>query len=349
MPAKRVWRIALALLVALALAPGLFWRTSLRPNHDQVIFAEPLPIPAGEAARIGGPDGPIVTGIWHLTSPNDDFGSYSALLMPQPGVLLGISDRGRTVRMAVPPQAENHVAMHAVFPGSDDYKPLQDIESATRNPATGQIWLGFEGRNAIVRTDPDFRDIHKVRPPEMRFWPVNTGPESMVRLTDGRFIVLSEALAAEQGTASMGLLFPADPVTGVRPRIFSLKPPQGYSPSDITLLPDGRVLILVRGVFPGMPPHFGVKLLMADPAEIRPGQRWAWREVADLGGNAVPYDNYEGIVVTGGENGGPVTMWIVSDENEAVWLQRSLLLRLQWQVPPRAAARAQPTTKKRAG
>ena len=343
-------RIFLVLLVAIGLAPGLYWRPSLPPpNRDQVAFAQALSLPKGAGARIGGPTGPIVTGIWHLTSPNDDFGSYSALTMPEPGVLLAIGDQGKFLRIAVPPNARNDAAIHPVFPGSDEYKPLQDIESVTRDPATGRLWLGFEGRNAIVRTDAGFRDARLVRPQQMRNWPSNSGPEAMTRLSDGRFIVLSEALLAEGRTASMGLLFPGDPVEGASPRAFSFKPPEGYYPSDIALLPDGRAVILVRGVQLGLPPHFAVKLLLADPADIRPGQRWNWRSVADLGGNGVPYDNYEGIAVTGGENGGPVTLWIVSDDNEARLIQRTLLLRLEWQVPPDSRSAKLAQMKKRAG
>jgi hypothetical protein len=47
----------------------------------------------------------------------------------------------------------------------------------------------------------------------------------------------------------------------------------------------------------------------------------------------IPSDNYEGLTVTGGAQGGPLTLWMVSDDNQSLLLQRSLLLRFEW-IPP---------------
>ena len=83
-------RAALIMLVALGLSPGVYWREALPPpNHTPRVDARQI---VGPGARIGGPDGPIVDGVWHLTSPNDTFGSYSALLAMPDGSLFAFGD-----------------------------------------------------------------------------------------------------------------------------------------------------------------------------------------------------------------------------------------------------------------
>lgn len=321
-------RVLLAALVALGLAPGVFWRTPLPPpDRSPLLEAEPLPVPGGKPVRIGGSDGPLLTGLWRLSSSNDRFGSYSALVAPAPGVLLAFSDRGDFLRMKIPPARRGKAAFGRVLPGARNFKKMNDIESAAHDPASGRIWLGFEDRNAVMRDDGEFAELAA-----MRHWPGNSGPEAMTRLPDGRFVILSEAALAQGGRASEGLLFPGDPLDGAEPLTFAFAPPPGYEPSDMAALPDGRVLILLRGVALGIPPHFTARLALADPREIEAGKAWDWETVAELGG-AVPLDNYEGLAITGGQGGGPVTIWLISDDNESLLIQRSLLLRFEWQAP----------------
>ena len=328
-------RNLLALLITLALTAGLLWGASLLPAKYQLqLSARALFVPDGERARIGGPNGPVVTGLWQLSSTNKDFGSYSALILPNARTLLAISDRGRFLRVALPLAPRGHAIIADVIPGDNEKKELQDIESATLDPVSGRIWLGFEGRNAIMRTAPDFSHARLAEPPDMYFWPHNSGPESMTRLLDGRFIVLSEASHDEGWGDSYGLLFPGDPVAGAKPAAFSFIPPNGYHPSDIAILPDGRALILVRGVRFRPYPHFAARLLLADPAQIRAGKKWEWQSVAELAG-PVPHENYEGLAVAGGADGKTATIWIISDDNQAKLIQRSLLVRLDWKLPPR--------------
>ncbi len=255
-------------------------------------------------------------------------------MLPDSNTLLAISDRGRFLRADLPLDSRGQAVIAAVIPGDNEEKKLQDIESATFDRASGRIWLGYEGRNAIMRTGRDFGDRHLAEPDAMRDWPHNSGPEAMARLPDGRFMVLSEASHDDGWGDSYGLLFPGDPVTGAKPLSFSFVPPDGYHPSDLALLPDGRVLILVRGVRIRPYPHFAARILIADPERIRAGQPWEWQSVAELEG-PVPHENYEGLAVAGGADGRSVTIWLISDDNQARLLQRTLLVRLEWQMPPR--------------
>ena len=327
-------RLVLVLLVALGLSPGLFWREDVPPpDFSQQVTVTPLAFPEGEEARVGGPGGPQLTGAWHLFSRNRDFGSYSALLANPDDTLLAISDRGRFLRMDMPGAGGDMPAeLGEVLPGSGNFKPLQDMESATRDGASGRIWLGLESRHSIMRVEADFSNREIVRPGAMRRWPANGGAESLVRLGDGRFVVLAEGLALRRGRTSEGLLFPGDPIEAGQPVRFTFTAPPGYNPTDMALMPDGRVLILLRG-FEFLPwPRFASALVLADPATIRSGQPWRWEFVAALDG-AVPRENFEGLAVTGGADGGKATLWLISDDNHSRALQRSLLLRFEWQPP----------------
>lgn len=337
-------RVLLASLIALGFAPGIVWRSApSAPDDSQMMEAVPLSLPFGplsvgakgpasDAARIGGAGGPLLTGAWQLTSPNTAFESWSALLALDGGqTLLAISDRGQYARFPAPVLAGGPAAaiIGPVLPGSDDFKPLQDMESATRDPASGRTWLGLEGRNAILRMESDLSDPQFAYPEAMKDWVSNSGPESLTRLADGRFLVLSEGPAPRREDASEGLLFSGDPLDGGEPERFYFRPPAGLLPTDMAQLPDGRVLILLRGIKFGAPPRFVTRLVLADPATIRADEDWAWSDVGELGVD-MPYENYEGLAITGGADGGPVTLWLLSDDNGATFIQRTLLLRFEW-------------------
>ena len=72
------------------------------------------------------------------------------------------------------------------------------------------------------------------QPDEMRGWPQNTGPEAMVRLADGRFVILSESYAGwEDGSGHPALLFAQDPAAVQRAVRFRFAGAAGYRPTDM--------------------------------------------------------------------------------------------------------------------
>lgn len=326
-------RIFFALLIALGLAPGIVWRSAPPPPDDsQTITVTVLPLPVGEGARIGGAGGPVLTGAWQLTSPNTAFESFSALLALDDGkTLLAISDRGKFARFGVPTNGTAPAAIGTILPGSDDFKPLQDMEAATRDPVTSRIWLGLEGRNAILRLEADLSEPEFAYPTAMADWMSNSGPESLARLSDGRFIALSEGDTPRRRETSEGLLFESDPLKGGEPLRFLFQPPAGFLPTDMAQLPDGRMLILLRGFDLAGFPRFATRLVAADPAAIREGEEWPWEDIGGLASD-MPHENYEGLAISSGKDGAPVTLWLLSDDNGAILIQRTLLLRFEWTV-----------------
>ena len=322
-------RIALVLFCAALLALS-WWRSPLPPpgNDGDVRFTRlstaGLP-PAGAGMKL--------LDAWEIRGTGDAFGGYSTLVALDDGEhFLSASDRGRELRFRDPSLGDPQARMDYFMARGGADKLDVDVEGLTRDPVGRTIWASYEQTNRIVRIDPATGALQAIAPPAMRHWPSNRGPEAILHLADGRFLVLEEAQGEWWSRRpGAGLLFPGDPVEGSRPEQFRFAAPEGFSPTDIAQLPDGRVLILLRKVVFPIPPRFAGALLLADPAEIRPGGIWTGRIVARFA-PPLPVDNYEGLEIVPAEDGA-VFVWIISDDNTAV-TQRTLLLKLRWTPPP---------------
>lgn len=318
-------RRLLSVLLVIGFLPGIWLRSpSPPPRRAQPVAVMPVALPSGCCAI-----GPIrVEAAWRLASANSGFGGYSALLAESPGHLLALSDGGLSLDLTAPDGPRGEPPMMAVaIPSRNPRKDNRDVEAATRDPATGRVWLALEGRDEIRRFGPDRTPQGQVTVAAMQAWPGNTGPEAMARLSDGRFVVLSESYAGWFDFARHpALVFGGDPVSGSAAQAFSFRGTRGYRPTDMAQLPDGRVLILMRRLVWPFPIRFAVRLMLANPADIRPGQEW---RAIDLGGIEDPalLDNYEGLALVPRPDG-LVTGWLISDDNGAA-LQRTLLLKLQ--------------------
>lgn len=318
--------IALALLVV-ALAPGTWLRETLPPpSSAQSLHFAPvrLPVPAEIRSRLGAFR---LEAVWRLTSPNSDFGGYSALLHMPDGRFLAISDRGYWLRFSSP-DAVTRAPPRFGSTGNDNplLKADRDSESATRNPRGDTIWIGWESSNAITRHDAALRLEGRVRPPAMRDWGGNTGPEAMAMLADGRFLVLCEGYDGTfENRRHRALAFAGDPLTSPPPLRFTFEGPEGFMPTDMAQLPDGRVLVLMRRLLWPFPIRFDGRIVIVDPTEIRRGGVLRAQVVARLE-SPLPVDNFEGIAITPGA-GGQVNVWIISDDNNAA-TQRTLLWKM---------------------
>ena len=163
----------------------------------------------------------------------------------------------------------------------------------------------------------------------MAEWPENGGAESLVRLRDGRFIVLAEdadmmRAGVEVRGVKQGVWFAGDPTRAdQRSFTFGYRPPRGFKPTDIAELPDGRLAILNRKA--SLREGFTAVLTIVERGVIRPGMIAAGREVARFAAPVV-HDNFEALAATG--EGGATILWIASDDNQ-LFFQRSLLLKFQ--------------------
>lgn len=320
-----------ARLIAFLLLPLLVltWLRAPAPlaNGRQVLRMENI-LPAVQVQ--GVPDlGPFaIAGLWRLSSPNSQFGGFSSLVALSDGRFLAIGDRNGRMRFTPPgsavPQRIEIGPMLRSRRLDGKFAP-QDIEAAIVDPATQALWLALEGEARLVRIDRRGRRWHWVAVPELADWPFNGGPEAMVRLEDGRWLVLRED--PKDGSGSRlheGLLFAAAPDRS-RPQRIVMDLPDDYRPTDAALLPDGRVLVLTR-TLAMVPPHFASRIVLADPREVVPGQPWPTHELATIDVPALR-ENYEGMLVRPGV-GGKLELWLVSDANNLA-LQETRLLKLE--------------------
>ncbi|WP_076072446.1 esterase-like activity of phytase family protein [Sphingomonas montana] len=311
----------------LLLPLALFARTAT----SRVIYDPAGPIVATAIPLNRDRPGPLRIGAlrfvqgWRLRSPNMAFGGLSTMVADDAGRFTALSDAGTVFRFRMGPAGIVGPSAINPLPGAGARKSLSDTESMAVDPATGQVWVGYEVRNGVRRFDPGLTRITAgLAPAAMADWSLVTGPEAMERLPDGRFVILSENSPAP-GTdrAKQALLFSGDP-TDPRSRVtrFAYRAPvQGYWPTDIRRLPDGRLLVLHRRL--SVRDGFGAMLAVFDPRAIRAGVTITSREVARLR-QPLAIDNMEALAIT--REQGRTMIWIASDDN--FWLfQQTLLLK----------------------
>ncbi|MET0307774.1 MAG: esterase-like activity of phytase family protein [Sphingomonas sp.] len=291
-----------------------------------------VPLDPSDPARVRL--GPLTyLGGVHLVSSDLVFGGFSAMQLQGDRFTL-LSDRGYVVQFRMGadwrPRAIRFVNL-PVGPGTGAFRSERDTESLALDPATGKFWVGFEARNAIWRYDNSFsKGDASARPPLMDDWSENGGAESMVRLRDGRFVVISETTRPAGGkrrSERVALIFHRDPVDPSGPvEALSYVPPPGYDPSDATELPDGRLLVLNRRIT--LRDLFTAKLTVVDIRGAKAGTVLRGTEIATFE-SPVQHDNFEGVTTT--REGKDTILWIVSDDNNA-WWQQTLLLKFRLEL-----------------
>jgi hypothetical protein len=295
--------------------------------------ADPAQRRVGDLLWLGGVE---------LRGRGEAFGGFSSLHIDR-GRFTLLSDGGNIVSFRLGHRNAVEQVRFAELPGGPGTgwaKYDRDSESMTVDPRSGRIWVGFERANEIWRYAPDFaRAEAHAAPPAMQGWPVNTGAESMTLLPGGGMLVIDEHGEKKHEVARQGLFFAGDPARAPRRGFrFSFVPPTGFDPSDMTVLPDGRLLILTRRF--AFPFTWSNKLVLVDRSAVRPGAIVRGREIATLAAPLI-HDNFEGVAATS-ENGATV-IWLVSDDNQ-LFLQRSLLLKFRLD-PPQVKAVGRPNAK----
>ncbi len=292
------------------------------PTLSPVIRATAVPLDRADPARVRL-GGLRYLGGWELTSSDPAFGGLSTMVW-RDGRLLAVSDAGTIFDIGfvrgVP--TGRVIGPLPAGPGTGETKADRDSESMTIDPATGRLWVGFEVHNAIWRYDPAFRQSEAhFRPPLMRKWPGNGGPEALARLNDGRFAIFSEEAPGPEKSTAL-LIFPGDPTDhAAEPLSAGYRAPPGYKVTDATSLPDGRLLVLHRRA--SLMQGLSATVAILDPATVRAGLAAVGQEVARLT-SPLTVDNMEAIAVSG--EPGHLILWIASDDNFSP-LQRTLLLK----------------------
>lgn len=313
--------LALVLLLSASVA-----RT---PDRISEIRFRPVPLDRDQPERRRFGDLNLIGG-WKLRSTNARFGGISSMRVAN-GEVTGLSDAAFVFQFSFDGRQKRSRLSGRPLPGIyTSPEPDRDSESMTMDPVTGNVWVGFEASNSIRRFSPGLAEKKAwVAPKAMKHWEANAGPEAMVRLTDGRFLVFSEDFPGPGGSIE-ALLFPGDPIlNGDRSLRFYYKPPKNFSATDAAQLPDGRVLVLNRyfSVLDGV----AAALVMFDPRDIRPGQIVPSHLVAMLA-PPLNIDNMEALAVE--RRDGKTIVWIASDDNFNP-LQQNLLFEFSLEPPER--------------
>ncbi|MFC3784761.1 hypothetical protein GGR90_003129 [Sphingopyxis italica] len=269
---------------------------------------------------------------WHLVSPNSRFGGFSALARIGADRFQLVGDNGYGTRLTLDLRGAVSDVRIRPLPTPDGRparKSMIDAEAMFVDPASGKSWIALEGINQIWRLDADLAAIEARRKLPRPRWPSNRGPEAMVRLTDGRTLVLSED-ADDDPRGREALLYIGDPAEpGPAPTRFFYASDGRGAVSDAASLPDGRILLVHRRL--GFDPVFTTILSVADPADIGKDAILRSRTIGRVPRPLA--ENYEGAAVS--VENGHTFLWLVADNNFNVW-QRSLLLQFELvDLPPK--------------
>ncbi|MBB3989413.1 esterase-like activity of phytase family protein [Croceicoccus naphthovorans] len=315
-------RLLPSLLLALAVAAILLWPPRVDPEltgFGSAVYVDAVPVAQAGFVSSGGI---TLDGAWELRGDRPDFHSLSALAIDPQGNFVGATDRGLGVRWPMP----GHGRAGTMWPldrRADGTGNRVDAEAIVLRD-DGGLWYAMENQNVIVRLGPDGRLVDRAKPLEMQKWTALRGPEAMARLPDGRMLVLGEGYERGRDRTLPGLVFAGDPADGAEPFLFHLSMAEGMRPVDAAPLADGRLLILGRRF--RLPFGFESALYLLDTAKLRPAGRVEARRIGHFGGSGLS-DNFEGLAIQQSADGG-VTAWVVSDNNEAQVLQKTLLLKL---------------------
>lgn len=258
---------------------------------------------------------------WALASDAPRFGGISAMHVEN-GAVTAISDSGDLLLFPLPGEGPARVRMIALPLGHAPPTRKRDRDTEALAVHGGHAWVAFERHNLVARhRRSDWRLESFARPEAMRRWGRNSGPESLVRLSDGRFLAIEEGGGDDYSRVA---LFDGDPaVVSTRALTGRYRRVPGHRPTDAALLPDGRLLILNRRAT--LLDGVSAVLTVADVPEWRDGATIEGRELARLAA-PLTVDNMEALSVA--RESGRTIVRVASDDN-MMRIQRTLLLEFE--------------------
>ncbi len=300
---------------------------AITPAPDQRLQIESAPVMLDashpDRRRIGAL---TFLGGWSLTSETRGFGTMSAIDVDGDQVT-ALGDNGSIIRFRL--GRFGNISDAEVFRVPDTCgtvvsKHDNDTEALTHSPDRQTWWISYEWRNRICRTNDDISAAEMtVEPASIATWPRKNGAETMLRLSDGRFLIIAEDVKSGRDPVR-AVLFDRDPTDPeAKAALFGFRPPEGYRPVDATQLPDGRILVLNRRF--ALPALFTSKIVLVDAIGTEVPAILEGRTIATLEAPAIT-DNFEGIAAE--QVNGQTIIWLVSDDNLMRW-QRTLLLKFK--------------------
>ncbi len=319
------FRFALTIACLLAAVP----LPSVRAE-PVAVKASPVPLnPEDGAQRTAG--ALTYMGGVELTSDHDAFGGLSSLILSADGRnIMAVTDRGHWLRARLDLDGRGQlVGLSEVemFPmKARNLVPLSgrlaDAEALV-DEAGGRLLVAFERYHRLWRfslhdgLDKTLPEDYPA-PPDLARAPSNKGIEAMTRLADGRLFLMTEdyvdANDMRQGWISQGTRYHT-----VTQEVRDL-----FKPTDMTVLPNGDVLLLERRftIVGGA----AARLSVISTRSIVPGAVLKPQAIAVLQ-PPMTVDNMEGVAATEGP-GISTDIYILSDDNFNA-IQRTLLMKFR--------------------
>ena len=297
-----------------------------------------VPLDRFELLSVAKSFGPFTwRGGLQLSSPNDKFGGLSGLMMSDDCTSLrAVSDAGRWVTADVTYTKDvlSGLANASIAPILDDMgrppsnKQWGDAEALGAGPG-GKTIVGFESRTRVGAYDLARKGLkakfQNLNPPkEIAKGPSNGELESVgyfgTGALTGNYIAIAESNFDAQGFTKAWIW------DGKHSFTFSIKQLEDFKITDLSILPDGDVLILQRSFnLPALP---GMAISRLSISDIEAGKLV---EPEMLLAAKIPFyaiDNMEGLAVC--EREGELLINLVSDNNFNTDLQRTLLLQFAY-------------------
>lgn len=269
---------------------------------------------------------------YSIASDYEHFGGLSGLsYIKKAGDIspVFVSDRGQTGQFKLDKKYKPYftsIQFISGIPWKTSNKRIADAESIVRLKIknTDYTLISFEHVHRIMAySEKNKNGIPLPLPAEISLLQSNGGLETMELLSDGRLLLMAEhpTNKTKQHLAWIGSA-PKDDPLDFRYITRLIAPPEGYSPTDVTELPNGDVLVLLRRFTPidGVSAKFWrIKKSMLDSSDTITG------EVIATLKPPLSVDNMEGIaVIDVSKNGNPIIA-VISDDNFNSF-QRTLLM-----------------------
>ena len=258
-------------------------------------------------------------------SDRADFGGFSGMLLDADGTVTALTDKGHWARARLIFNPKGALAaiegleIWRLYAANGGFiqRPFTDSEAITRDGDA--LLVAFEGPFGAGRVSR-FENLWAPEQPvtglpDLSGLGLNQGLESLLMLPDGRLVMVAEEPIS--GDDHIGWILE----NGVS-KPFTLKREATYSPTDLALGPDGKMLYLLErrfSIFGGV----GMRIRRFPLSELQPGAVIEGEALIDLGaGHAV--DNMEAIATRRGKFGS-TELFVLSDDNFS-FRQRTLLL-----------------------
>ncbi|WP_051295075.1 esterase-like activity of phytase family protein [Maridesulfovibrio bastinii] len=190
-----------------------------------------------------------------------------------------------------------------------EIKYRADSEAFCRAPDSGFL-VAFERKHRINLYPGNGYDLSSVPsrydfPPNFKHLPENGGIESMMKLDDGRILMLTEGGKEDNGFSPCAVGKAGNWVP------FRYKRFKTYRPTSVAQLPGKRLLLLERS-YTG-PGSLKVRLATLNMNDIAKNKVLESKLMANIP-NTLPIDNYEGLD-TRTTSAGETIIYIISDDN----------------------------------